>query len=397
MQSDVSVVVAVHRRHNKPGFLGACLKSIEWQRFPGSRFEVIVVADGCKLDRSLLPEGLNAMVIEGDRNMGPAAARNIGLRAAGGEYLALIDADAEADPRWLQMLRDGFERSYVGAVAGRIVDQNGRWENREWLFPKGMVPPFSGFGNMMMKKQALQAVGYLDPKLRNGEDVDFCYRLTVKAYTLAYEAKAVVRHQRDYPLLDGFASGVYRRRFQERYGGTFRFESSPWKTMKKLYENSAHMPSAMRECHVALCTAGYIIESMSPALERWVEEMPGRAVKTAVEDGGGMLVKPADIIWWIRRNEIIVVDRKTSEIHIVDGAGKDIWEGVMDGKTREQIASANKETYGITLGRTREDVDEFVDELVKNGLLKAAKKSHSRRGYKRANQISNRVNGMKPE
>src|SRR2546423_7456150 len=86
----VSTIVAVY---NGAATLARALDSVLSQQFAGNH-EIIVVDDG-STDRSAeivrLYEGRIKLI--GQRNRGLAAARNRGVEASGGEYLAFLDAD----------------------------------------------------------------------------------------------------------------------------------------------------------------------------------------------------------------------------------------------------------------------------------------------------------------
>jgi hypothetical protein len=86
----VSVVIPTY---NNEGTIAAAVESALAQRFDGG-FEVIVVNDGSTdgTRAALEKFGDRIRVIE-QQNRGVAAARNAGIRASSGEYIALLDAD----------------------------------------------------------------------------------------------------------------------------------------------------------------------------------------------------------------------------------------------------------------------------------------------------------------
>ena len=112
------VVVNWNRRH----LLRACLLSLRAQTF-GS-LEVIVVDNGSE-DGSptmVLEEFPEVVLIRNAENRGFCSANNQGIRQARGSYVALLNNDAEAEPRWLEELLSGLRAGPdVGMCASKIL------------------------------------------------------------------------------------------------------------------------------------------------------------------------------------------------------------------------------------------------------------------------------------
>ncbi len=95
----VSVVIPVYRA----AYLRAALDSVRAQTF--RNYEIIVVDDGSpdrtELERWLAGDrdGLQYLKQE---NRGPSAARNVGVRAARGTFVAFLDADDTWEPTYLE-------------------------------------------------------------------------------------------------------------------------------------------------------------------------------------------------------------------------------------------------------------------------------------------------------
>jgi GT2 family glycosyltransferase len=97
----VSIVIACW---NSGVYLPRCLDSLVAQTFRD--FEVIVVDNG-STDGSLnsLEANESSLQIRVERlskNIGFAAANNIGARLAGGKWLVLLNADAFPEPDWIR-------------------------------------------------------------------------------------------------------------------------------------------------------------------------------------------------------------------------------------------------------------------------------------------------------
>jgi len=86
------LVSAVIPAYNAVGYIDNCLASVFGQRCLFS-LEVIVVNDGSTdgtLEKLRSTSGLTCLT---QSNLGPAAARNSGIKHAQGEYIAFLDAD----------------------------------------------------------------------------------------------------------------------------------------------------------------------------------------------------------------------------------------------------------------------------------------------------------------
>jgi GT2 family glycosyltransferase len=116
---EASVVVPNSDRRDA---LVACLLALDRQRM--DRFEVILVDNGSRDDsvakaREILSD---IRTIVRDRPLGFAAAANLGIAAARGAYVAVLNNDAEPDPEWLESVLLALERERTfGFAASRVV------------------------------------------------------------------------------------------------------------------------------------------------------------------------------------------------------------------------------------------------------------------------------------
>ncbi len=100
--SKLSVIVPVYKTEEK--LLRGCIDSIVSQKSDQFELEIILVDDGCPENGAvceeyarLLGDGLVMKVLHRE-NGGPGAARNTGLGAVTGDYLAFADADDRVMP-----------------------------------------------------------------------------------------------------------------------------------------------------------------------------------------------------------------------------------------------------------------------------------------------------------
>lgn len=67
--------------------------------------------------------------------------------------------------------------------------------------------------------------------------------------------------------------------------------------------------------------------------------------------------------------EMFIVDAARAEMHELNGAAALIWEGLAAGKTEKAIVSAIVAEFEIEEKTASADLESFVDELKKTGLL----------------------------
>ncbi len=82
--------------YGHPEGLRACLESLATQRYPGSRFEVIIIDDGSAIPAVPIAASYDDRLqirVRRQANAGPAAARNHGGMSARGSYIAFLDDD----------------------------------------------------------------------------------------------------------------------------------------------------------------------------------------------------------------------------------------------------------------------------------------------------------------
>lgn len=212
----VSVVLI---NFNGKDYLERCLGSLRAQEYPQSRIEVVFIdnasSDGSvEYVREAFPE---ARVVVNDSNTGFSPAVNQGAQLANGQYLALLNNDAEADPRWLieaiqvlemedrvacvasKILRDdrktidyaGGQMAFYGhgfAKGNKELDEAQDEANRPTLFASG--------GAMIVRRDVFLATGAFDESyFAFFEDVDFGWRLWVLGYDVLYVPRSQVYHR----------------------------------------------------------------------------------------------------------------------------------------------------------------------------------------------------------
>jgi mycofactocin glycosyltransferase len=199
----VSVIIPVRDRQEQ---LTACLLSLERLRHPADRLEVIVVDDGSAVPVAA-PAGIR--VIRSGRPAGPAAARNLGAGAAGGDVLAFLDSDCAAEPDWLEALLPEFADPVVAAAGGRVrAARQSTWLERydavrspldlgrryAQVRPRHPVS-YLVTANLLVRRTDFARLRGFDPDLRCGEDVDLAWRLVEAGRRVVYQPLGAVLHE----------------------------------------------------------------------------------------------------------------------------------------------------------------------------------------------------------
>jgi O-antigen biosynthesis protein len=171
-------------------------------------------------------------------NGGLSSARNVGLAAATGEVVAYIDDDAFPDPDWLRYLAASLAGSSHAGVGGPNLAPAGDGFTARCvaMAPGGPIHVLLSDReaehipgcNMAFRKEALVAVGGFDPRFRvAGDDVDVCWRLQDRGWTLGFSPSAVVWHHRRSSVRGywrqqvgyGRAEALLEGKWPEKYNG----------------------------------------------------------------------------------------------------------------------------------------------------------------------------------
>jgi GT2 family glycosyltransferase len=197
----VSVIVCTY---NGARTIRDCFEHLQRLDYPD--FEVIVVNDGSTDATPQIADQYDVHLISVP-NGGLSNARNIGLQAASGEIVAYIDDDAYPDPQWLKYLAHAFMTTDHTAVGGPNIPPlddgpiaecvaNAPGGPLHVLMTDTEAEHIPGC-NMAIRSSALRALGGFDPQFRSaGDDVDLCWRLTEKGWTIGFHPAAVVWHHR---------------------------------------------------------------------------------------------------------------------------------------------------------------------------------------------------------
>ncbi len=133
----ISVIIPVY---NAALLIARTIRSIMGQN--GDFDKEIIIVDDNSTDNTLeVIESLNCPAVKILRqytNKGPAAARNRGLAAATGEFMAFLDGDDFWEPDFLQKTTD-FLQSHSEAVAVSVMQRHKTFNGKDTIMP--IQPP----------------------------------------------------------------------------------------------------------------------------------------------------------------------------------------------------------------------------------------------------------------
>lgn len=183
---DGPLVSAVIPTYNYGHYVTEAVDSVLAQTY--KNVEVIVVDDGSTDDTRdrLAVYGSRIRYIH-QQNQGLSAARNTGIKAAGGPFVAFLDSDDLFHPRKLELqMRVFAARPELGLVAtGQFSDEPATWAPA----PDG-PPPVQGLSlvdvvtrsrfapsSVVARRECFEVVGQFDTTLRSVEDRDMWIRI----------------------------------------------------------------------------------------------------------------------------------------------------------------------------------------------------------------------------
>jgi mycofactocin system glycosyltransferase len=150
------------------------------------------------IDDGTIPP-ISGAAIRLDINRGPAAARNAARPLITTALVAFLDADvATPDPTWLARLLWHFDDPRVGLVAPRVQGESDSpldLDDQPGRIRAGTRVSYVPGAALVVRVDALDAIGGFDEQLRFGEDVDLVWRLDEAGWRCRYDPSVTVWHQ----------------------------------------------------------------------------------------------------------------------------------------------------------------------------------------------------------
>jgi GT2 family glycosyltransferase len=202
---------------NGKHFLKTCLNALAAQTY--SKLEIIIV-DNASEDGSqaFLSENYpDVNLIELPENRGFTGACNVGIEAAQGDYVSLLNNDTEVDSNWVAAVVDAFGRHpEIGIVASKMLlfdkrdhfhtagdyftvdgraGNRGVWQKDEGQYDQEEYVFSACGGSSTYRRTMLDQIGLLDDDFFfSMEDVDLAWRAQLVGWRCLYTPLAIVYH-----------------------------------------------------------------------------------------------------------------------------------------------------------------------------------------------------------
>lgn len=194
--------------YNAARYVASAIDSALGQTYPA--VEIIVVDDGSKDGMSGILDGYaqaGKIIRIRQENKGLAAARNVGIRASCGEYVALLDADDLFLPEKLARQAAYLDMhpecgiSYCGlwhfddAAPKKLLTLNYAYYSGTDVFPALLKKNFVNPLSVVMRRSVFDVAGYFDETLRRSEDWDFWVRAAYAGIRFDYLPEPLAKYR----------------------------------------------------------------------------------------------------------------------------------------------------------------------------------------------------------
>lgn len=197
--ADLTFIVPVRDRHEQ---LDRCLAALA-KTVAGA--PIVVVDDGSR--SPVRAESPGVRVVRHPRPLGPAAARNSGLRACSTPFVGFVDSDIVLPEATARGLLAHLRDPSIAVVAPRVRSLDGHgmvaaYESRHSALDMGPTPGLVAPRRrvsyvpsaVLFARRAAVASGFSE-SLWVGEDVDFIWRLAAQGWSIRYAPELTALHE----------------------------------------------------------------------------------------------------------------------------------------------------------------------------------------------------------
>jgi len=266
----VSVICPVY---NCAAYIKDCIDSLMAQTMQD--FEVLLVDDHGQ-DKSI---EVAKMHLEGKsdkfrflqtpENSGPGVARNVGIDAAKGEYIAFIDSDDQWKPTFLERLLEAAEDKDLaycqlqysnGRVHRNPVLDAGDFSGKKKI---GFLLHFVTFSVCFLYRKSFLADNNLKfPCERNSEDTNFLTRSLLLAQSIACVDEPLYIYN---VHLESLTTSHDRSKFKQRLSAANKLMRS----FSEMKDNPRYKPLNLKQYNFAMLII-YMKKGVAQALKEWI-------------------------------------------------------------------------------------------------------------------------------
>ena len=212
----VSIYIPAYNAENT---IRECIESIYKQTF---KFDEIIVIDDNSTDATnkIVKEYKNINLIKNETNKGLGYNRNLGIKSCLNTIIASIDADVVLNDMWLEIMIKYFDKNQNLMCGGKMNEKliknkynawRAKYYSQNWGDQDIINPPFLYGCNTIQNKLIWETVnGYNIELLTNGEDIDYCSRVSLsQKFELRYCSKALSEHLQNDDL-NSLSSRIWR-------------------------------------------------------------------------------------------------------------------------------------------------------------------------------------------
>ena len=198
----VSIIIPTH---NEAASIVDCINSFLDQTYKST--EILIVDDASTdgtLDIVKALKSKRVRIISLKENKGEANARTIGVKEAMGKLVVQADADAFYPKSFVEQMTAPFRDNKVGGAVQGTINVIGNPENifvKFWQYRRDAAFLLKKFkrwpitGATILRKKAVEEVGYYDTSLVGGCDTDLAKKIERAGYKISYVPEAYFNHK----------------------------------------------------------------------------------------------------------------------------------------------------------------------------------------------------------
>ncbi len=193
-----SIIIPIY---NDPRIV-ACVRSLTELNYDKNEYEIIIVDNNSSTNIQELLRGIEYRYIL-ETAAGSYNARNAGITAASGEWLAFTDSDCVVDKEWLSTIEHYLAKDDVSGVMGYSAGNNA---NAVAAYEQKMYEEnIAGFTdaqelrridtrNFAVKRPVIETIGGFTKDIKYGGDMEYGAMAHEAGFTMVYAPDVIVTH-----------------------------------------------------------------------------------------------------------------------------------------------------------------------------------------------------------